>query len=68
VGRRPTFHDDDAPVLVEAYVLDFDGDLYGEEVAVRFRTRLRGEEKFDSVDDLVAQMARDVDATRAVST
>jgi riboflavin kinase/FMN adenylyltransferase len=65
VGRRPTFYDDVAASLLEAYLLDFDGDLYGEEARVRFVARLRGEVKFDSVDALVEQMARDVDDTRA---
>lgn len=64
VGRRPTFYPDAAASLVEVYVLDFDGDLYGQEVTVRFVERLRGEERFDSVDALVAQMGRDVEATR----
>jgi riboflavin kinase/FMN adenylyltransferase len=63
VGRRPTFHAD-GPSLVEAHVLDFDGDLYGEAARVRFVARLRDELRFDSVDALVAQMARDVEATR----
>ena len=47
-------------------MLDFSGDLYGDEVAVRFVERLRGEMKFDSVDALVAQMRRDVDDTRRI--
>jgi riboflavin kinase/FMN adenylyltransferase len=64
VGRRPTFYTD-ADVLVEAYLLDFDGDLYGEASRVSFATRLRGEEKFDSVEALVAQIGDDVAATRA---
>jgi riboflavin kinase/FMN adenylyltransferase len=66
LGRRPTFHDDDgaAPSLLEVHVLDFDGDLYGQAVRVRFVERLRGEERFESVDALVAQMRRDVEATR----
>ncbi len=68
IGRRPTFHGSNAPVLVEAFVLDFDGDLYGEQVAIRFRTRLRAEQKFDSVGALKAQMQRDVEATRALAT
>jgi len=68
LGRRPTFHPDaDVPVL-EAYLLDFDDDLYGETAAVRFAERIRGEERFDSVDALVAQMADDVEATRALLT
>ena len=64
VGRRPTFYED-ADVLVEAYLLDFDDDLYGEVSRVSFVTRLRGEERFESVGALVRQIGRDVDATRA---
>lgn len=65
VGRRPTFHED-GPAVLEAYLIDFDGDLYGEEARVQFVRRLRSEARFDSVDDLVVQMARDVEETRAV--
>jgi riboflavin kinase/FMN adenylyltransferase len=65
LGRRPTFYVDQPYSLLEAHVLDFDGDLYGEPVKVRFVQRLRGEARFDSVDELVAQMARDCDAARA---
>ncbi len=64
LGRRPTFHADDAPVVLEPFLLDFDGDLYGESARVRFVERLRDEERYDSVDDLKAQIALDVDATR----
>jgi riboflavin kinase / FMN adenylyltransferase len=64
VGRRPTFYAEAAPSLVEAYVLDFDGDLYGQRARVRFTHRLRGQERFDQVDDLVAQMHRDVERVR----
>ena len=53
-----------ADLLVEAFLLDFDGDLYGEAARVSFVARLRDELRFDSVDELVAQMDRDVDATR----
>lgn len=66
LGRRPTFHADADASLLEAHVLDFDGDLYGQPAAVAFLARLRGEERFESVDALVAQMARDVEATRAL--
>ncbi|MCU1353453.1 MAG: riboflavin kinase/FMN adenylyltransferase [Acidimicrobiales bacterium] len=66
LGRRPTFYEDAAVSLLECHVLDFDGDLYGEAVRVRFVARLRGEERFDSVDDLVAQIARDCDQARAL--
>jgi riboflavin kinase/FMN adenylyltransferase len=69
VGRRPTFYQPGtASVLVEAYLLHFDGDLYGEKSRVSFVQRLRGDQKFDSVDALIAQMRRDVaDTERALS-
>lgn len=66
LGRRPTFHDDQQKSLLEAHVLDFDADLYGQSVAVRFVDRIRGEEKFDSVDDLVARIDLDVAETRRI--
>jgi riboflavin kinase/FMN adenylyltransferase len=65
LGRRPTFYVDAKVSLLEAYVLDFDGDLYDQPAAVGFVERLRGEQKFDHVDDLVKQMHADVSATRA---
>jgi len=65
IGRRPTFYPEGGPLMVEAYLLDFDGDLYGERAAVRFASRLRGEERFESADALVAQMNKDVEAARA---
>jgi riboflavin kinase/FMN adenylyltransferase len=64
LGHRPTFYEGGAPLLLEAHVLDFDGDLYGQEAAVRFLARIRSEERFDSVPELVAAMHRDVDAVR----
>jgi len=67
LGRRPTFYDDADESVLEVHVLDFDGDLTGQAVRVRFRERLRGEERFESVDELVAQMRRDVEATRAIA-
>jgi riboflavin kinase/FMN adenylyltransferase len=66
LGRRPTFYETADSSLLEAYVLDFDGDLYGQAAKVRFVQRLRGEQKFDSVDALVAQIERDVDDARRV--
>jgi riboflavin kinase/FMN adenylyltransferase len=64
VGRRPTFYKPgSAPVLVEAFLLEFDGDLYGEAGRVSFVHRLREERQFDSVEELVAQMHRDVEET-----
>ena len=67
VGRRPTFYEPGtADVLVEAYLLHFDGDLYGEQARVSFAHRLRAEQRFDSVEALVAQMRADVEATERV--
>jgi riboflavin kinase/FMN adenylyltransferase len=64
LGRRPTFYEDADLSLLEAHVLDWSGDLYGHAVGVRFTERLRGEERFDTVDALVAQIHRDVEAVR----
>jgi riboflavin kinase/FMN adenylyltransferase len=65
VGRRPTFYEPgSAPVLVEAYLLDFEGDLYGEHVKVDFVHRLRGDAQYDSVDALIEQMHLDVAEVR----
>jgi riboflavin kinase/FMN adenylyltransferase len=66
VGVRPTFVTGRG-LLVEAFLLDFDGDLYGRELRLAFLARLRGELRFESVDELIAQMARDVDDTRAIA-
>jgi riboflavin kinase / FMN adenylyltransferase len=64
LGRRPTFYEDAPVSLLEAYLLDFDDDLYGQAVKVRFVERIRGEERFDSVEQLVEQMDRDVERVR----
>jgi riboflavin kinase / FMN adenylyltransferase len=64
IGVRPTF-DNGAP-SIEAYLLDFDDDLYDEVLGLSFVKRLRPEQKFPSVDALIAQMDRDVDATRRI--
>lgn len=64
LGTRPTF-DDGKPVL-EVFVLDFDGDLYGRTVAVEFVDYIRPDRKFDHVEALVAQMDADVAQVRTV--
>lgn len=64
LGRRPTFYETADASLLEAHLLDFEGDLYDEHVAVRFVQRLRGEVKFDSVEELIVQMRRDCDDAR----
>lgn len=62
-GIRPTF--EPPKELLEPYFFDFSGDLYGQEIDVRFEHFLRGEAKFDSLDGLIAQMALDCDKARA---
>lgn len=63
-GRRPTF--DDGPPLLEVFVFDFDGDLYGKTLEVEFLGWVRGEEKFPSSQALVARMREDVEAARRI--
>ncbi|TPW26590.1 bifunctional riboflavin kinase/FAD synthetase [Pararhizobium mangrovi] len=63
-GYRPTVDEDGAPLL-ETYVFDFKGDLYGETCAVSFFARLRGEEKFDGLETLKAAMRNDEAEARA---
>jgi riboflavin kinase/FMN adenylyltransferase len=62
----PTFYERAELSLLEAYLLDFDGDLYGEAARVEFVAHLRGQVRFDSVDDLIDQMNRDVAVTREI--
>ncbi len=63
VGIRPTF-ETGRGLLIEAYLIDFDGDLYGKTLRIAFIARLRGERRFPGVEDLVAQMHRDVEEAR----
>jgi riboflavin kinase/FMN adenylyltransferase len=63
VGVRPTFGEGLVP-LVEAYLIDFTGDLYGQTLTVEFIERLRGELRFETADLLIAQMHADVERTR----
>jgi riboflavin kinase/FMN adenylyltransferase len=65
VGVRPTF-ETGRGLLVEAYLLDFDGDLYDEVLRVAFVKRLRGEKRFESADALVEQMHLDVERAREI--
>jgi len=62
VGTNPTF--EGLHQSVEAYILDFDGDLYGQNLGVEFVHRLRGMHRYDAIADLVTQMAEDVRQTR----
>jgi riboflavin kinase/FMN adenylyltransferase len=65
IGVRPTFKTGRGE-LIEAYIIDFEGDLYGSTLRLEFLERLRGERRFDTPEDLVAQMHRDVQRTREV--
>jgi riboflavin kinase/FMN adenylyltransferase len=66
VGVRPMFVTGRGE-LIEAFLVDFEGDLYGTELRVEFLKRLRGEKRFDSVDALIEQMGRDVEQARAIA-
>lgn len=57
LGHRPTFGGDD--IVLEVFLFDFDGDLYGQRLRVRLIDHLRPEKKFDGIDDLKAQIALD---------
>ena len=62
IGQRPTFAGD--KVTIEAHLLDFSGDIYDKELELRFEARLRRERRFDGLEDLVAQIKKDVAAAR----
>ena len=64
IGQRPTFAGD--KVTIEAHLLDFSGDIYDEELELRFEARLRRERRFDGLEDLVVQIEKDVAAARRI--
>jgi riboflavin kinase/FMN adenylyltransferase len=64
LGRRPTFHAAADNAVLEVFLLDFDGDLYGEAARVSFVSHLRDERRFDTTEALVRQMTDDVTAAR----
>jgi riboflavin kinase / FMN adenylyltransferase len=65
VGVRPTF-ETGRGLLVEAHLIGFDGDLYGQNLRIAFIERMRGEKRFESVDALVEQMQRDIVEAREI--
>jgi riboflavin kinase / FMN adenylyltransferase len=67
VGVRPMFVTGRGE-LIEAFLVDFQGDLYGTELRVEFLKRLRGEKRFESVEALIEQMGRDVEQARAIAS
>jgi riboflavin kinase/FMN adenylyltransferase len=66
IGRRPTFYEHAQQSLLEAHLLDFDGDLYDEEARVEFVDFLRSEHRFSGIDALAAQLKKDVEHARLV--
>lgn len=66
IGVRPTFQTGRGE-LIEAYILDFEGDLYGSTLCIEFLERLRGERRFESSEALIAQMHLDVQRTREIA-
>jgi riboflavin kinase/FMN adenylyltransferase len=64
IGVRPTFDGSTTFMHVEAHLLDFQGDLYGQKIQLEFISRLRGEQKFSSVQALVTQIREDIAMTR----
>ena len=66
IGTRPVF--DGKKLLLEVHLLDFSGDIYGRHVSVEFVKHLRGEQKFSGIEELKAQIARDIDEARKLLT
>ncbi len=66
LGRRPTFYEHADHSLLEAHLLDFNDDLYGEAARVEFTNFLRSERKFDGIDSLVSQLKQDIEHARSV--
>jgi len=66
VGKRPTFYQDAEHSLVEAHVIDFEGDLYGEDARVQFVELIRSEQRFDGIDALQAQLKLDIETARSI--
>lgn len=66
VGTKPTVtaNEKDAPILCETHILDYHGDLYGHSVKIEFYTRLRDEKKFSSLEELVAEIRRNIEQAK----
>ena len=60
IGKRPTFEDEDDCIIVEAHLLNYQGNLYGQRISLDFVDRLRDERKFTSSEHLVSQIHQDV--------
>jgi len=68
IGTRPTFESSDLRSHVEAHILDFSSDLYSQTIALEFITRLRGEQRFQNIADLIQQIHLDINQTREIIT
>lgn len=66
IGIRPTFAENNPATTIETYVIGFSGDLYGADLVLEFRSRLRGEQRFDGVDALRVQIQKDVEQARLI--
>ncbi|MCY3559836.1 MAG: bifunctional riboflavin kinase/FAD synthetase [bacterium] len=66
IGRRPTFFEHAEHSILEAHLLDFDGDLYGHDVQVEFLRFLRSERRFSGIDELAAQLKKDTENARRI--
>jgi riboflavin kinase/FMN adenylyltransferase len=66
IGLRPTFEASPVPIRLEAHLLDFNQDLYGSTVRVKFVERLRSEQRFPSVDALLLQIHQDIQSARGI--
>ncbi len=66
IGVRPTFYGQGTAVHVEAHLLDYSGDLYGQTLSIKFEQRLRGEQRFPTIEALVTQIRADIQQTREI--
>jgi riboflavin kinase/FMN adenylyltransferase len=66
IGVRPTFHQDIQQSHVEAHIIDYSHDIYDELLGLEFLARLRNEQKFSSVDELISQVRNDINKTREI--
>jgi riboflavin kinase/FMN adenylyltransferase len=67
VGTNPTFAAGNPPVTVEAHLLDWSGDLYGQHIRLEIETRLRDERRFETVDELMSEIRKDIARTREIT-
>lgn len=65
IGSKPTFHEE-YPISIEAHLIDFDDDIYGEEMRLYFIDKIRDERRFNNVEELVGQITRDRDRAKQI--